>query len=537
MKPIRPVLMFGGCVAVLIASGCVNQRKEVETYRKVVDGGGNGAAAKFQYEPGSPLTLEQALVLANRGYEQIDIQGEAYLQTLIEKDRAYSTFMPTVSLSPELSWQNKRSSRGTVITGGGTTTGATGGTGTGTGGTGTGTTTAVGSSGTFTTFDSPIVTKANLFNGFRDVATIRGAYANIDQFRNLLLDLRLTVLLETAQAYYQVLLAERSVEVLTNSVKFQDARVLDMQGRLRAGIAQPLDLAQTEATAASTRAQLVTAQDNVNTSRLTLALMTNADVDRAPLVDRLYVPAQLPNADQEVLIADENRPDLRADEAAVRVARENVQVAIGQWYPSVSLNLDYYLHKDSFPTTVEWTSILSLNLPIFSAGTIYADVRTAWSKLRAAVYQEWLLIRTIKRDVKSAWVTVDDSRRRIAELETEVAASQEALKQSTQRYSVGLATNLDVLTAQDTLLASQLALATEQFNRKIFYLDLLRATGQLGLPAEADSLSAGPTSRPTAEQTRPIVPGYDIPPMRLPGMPTQPTTAPSTQLTTMPAGQ
>ena len=519
---LRPFLIFGGCLAAALASGCVDQQKEVEHYRKIVNGGENSAASKIQYTPGSPLTLEEALMLANRGYEQIDIQGEAYLQSLIERDRAYSAFMPTISLAPELSWQNKKSSRGTIVSGGGGSTGGT---------------TSTGASGHYTTFDAPIVTRANLFNGFRDVATLQAAGANIDQYRNLLLDMQLTILLETAQVYYQTLLAERSVEVLTNSSKFQDARVEDMRGRLRAGIAQPLDLAQTEAQAASTRAQLVTAQNNVNTSRLTLALMTNAPVENAPLVDRLFVPEALPDAEGEVQIANDKRPDIKAYEAAVRVARENVQAAVGQWYPSLSLNLDYYLHKDSFPTTVEWTNILSLNVPIFSAGTIYNDVRAAWSRLRTATYQEWLLLRTVKRDVKSAWVTVDDSRRRIIDLETEVAASQEALKQSTQRYTVGLATNLDVLTAQDSLLSSQLDLATEQFNRKIYYLDLLRATGQLELPKNSDSMASGPTSRPTTEQTRPIVPPYEIPPMRLPGMATQPTTVPSTQLTTMPAEQ
>jgi len=137
--------------------------------------------------------------------------------------------------------------------------------------------------------------------------------------------------------------------------------------------------------------------------------------------------------------------------------------------------------------------------------------------LRVALYQEWLLVRTVRRDVKSAWVTVDDSRRRIAELLTEVAASQEALRQSTQRYTVGLATNLDVLTAQNTLLSSQLDLATEEFNRKIYYLDLLRATGQLNLPSDPNSMAGGPTSRPTTEQTKPIVPGYEIPPIATAG--------------------
>jgi outer membrane protein TolC len=487
-----------------VISGCVDQQKEISKYRAVVDVK-NPPPVKPDYSRGEPLTLEESLLLANRGYEQIDIQGEAYLQSLIERDRSYSTFMPTVSITPTYSWADQRSGSGNVVTGG---------------------TSTVGASRGYTVFQAPVVAQANLFNGFRDVATIRAAHANVDQFRNLLLDLQQTVLLETAQAYYQTLLAERSVEVLTNSATFQDARVADMRGRLRAGIAQPLDLAQSEATAAATRANLVTAKNSVATARYTLALMTNADVEKATLVDRLYVPQELMPLDAAVDDAGRTRPDIKADEAAVRVARENVKVAIGEYYPSLSLNLDYYLHRDSFPTNLEWSSLLSLNFPVFSAGTIEADVRSAWSKLRQALYQEWLLIRQVDHDVKTAWVTTESSRRRIIELRIEVAASQEALRQATQRYSVGLAINLDVLTAQDTLLSSQLDLATEEFNHKIFYLDLLRSLGRLGPPGTSDALATGPATRPTTQETAPIVPAYDIPPMTLPST-SQPTSGPS----------
>ena len=501
---------------IFLIAGCVDQKKEIAKYRKVINPP-QQVALDRDYSNGKSLTLEDSLLLANRGYEQLDIQGETYLQTLIERDRAFSTFMPTISFEPSFSWGNRRSGSGSVVTGG---------TGTGTTGTGTASGNTVGSSRGYTSFQAPVVARANLFNGFRDVASIRAAYANADQYRYLLLDLQQTILLETAQAYYQVLLAERSVQVLTNSARFQNARVEDMRGRLRAGIAQPLDVAQTEAQAAATRASLVTAQDQVHTARFTLALLTNANVENATLVDRLNVPDQLPAADGALATATEGRPDIKASQAAVQVARENVKAAVGEYYPSISLNLDYFLHRDAFPTNLEWSSLLSLTLPIFSAGTIEADVRNAWSKLRQALYQEWFLIRQVERDVKSAWVTADDSRRRILELQTEVAAAQEALRQSTQRYGVGLATNLDVLTAQDSLLTSQLDLATEEFNHKIYYLDLLRAMGQLPLPPNATALSSGPTSRPTTEQTAPIVPPYEIPPMTLPSS-TQPTTAPA----------
>jgi outer membrane protein TolC len=62
-----------------------------------------------------------------------------------------------------------------------------------------------------------------------------------------------------------------------------------------------------------------------------------------------------------------------------------------------------------------------------------------------------------------------------------------------RQYTVGLATNLDVLTAQDQLLSTQLQLATQEYQQKINYLNLLRVAGHLTF---AD---AAPTTLPSTE--------------------------------------
>lgn len=529
-------LCLGFSVAALAIAvvGCTDQQKEVANYRKVLDGP-HPPALRRDYSQGQPLTLEQALLLANRYNEQLAIQGETYLQGLIARDRAYSTFLPTISLAPTYSFQNKPLNRGGTFLAGGTGTGTTGG-GTTLGGTGGGTSTGsvVAPANKYTALDVPVNARANLFNGFRDYSSIQEAYADIRRRRGVLLDLQQTILLETAQTYYNVLLAERSVEVLQNSVKYQEARVADILNRFHAGIAQPLDVAQTQAQAAATRVQLITARSNVHNTRVMLAFLTDARVESAKLVDRLEVPVKLISPQEAVIIAQRVRPDIAAARAAVEVTRRNVQVAIGEYYPSISLNLNYYLSRATFPTNVEWAGVLSANLPIFSAGTIEADVRLAWSQLRQNLLSEWQLLRQVQQDVQVDWQNLAASRDRIAELRAEVASSQEAYRQATQRYTAGLAINLDVINAESQLLSSQLDLATEQFNYKIYYLDLLRAMGELPRPAGADSMSSGSPSRPTTEETQPVLPGAGAP-TSMPG--SEPSTQPEATPTTLPEPQ
>lgn len=531
------LVLAAAVTAAGIAGGCVDQQKEVDNYRKVL-GRDKQPAVKTDYSKGEELTLEAALLLANAGSEQLSIQGETYLQSLIARDRAYSAFMPTISLAPTLNWSNRRggssiSTGATGVTSGtGTGSGSTGtsaggtGTGTGTGSTGTtsGGTLSTGASRGYTTFNVPVEAHANLFNGFRDVSTLHANQFNVNAQQNTLANLQQTVLLETAQTYYNVLLAEESVQVLSYSVQYQDAFVTYQQNRYHAGIAQPLDVAQSEAQAAATRAQLITAQDNVKTSRAALAFMTNAAVDNASLVDRLQVPDQLPGIDESVRIAEAERRDIVAAAEQVRVQQQNLQAAIGEYYPSISLDLNYYLHRDSFPTNVEWAGLITASVPIFSAGEIRADVRNAMSQLRTATYNEWLIIRQVRENVRIDWENLNASKRRIKELETEVAASQEALRQARERYTVGLAINLDVLNAITQLLSAQLSLVQERFNHKVFYLDLLRDIGRLPLPNSISSMSSGPASRPTMQEVQPVAPGM---PNLPPGATTQPQRFPA----------
>jgi outer membrane protein TolC len=75
----------------------------------------------------------------------------------------------------------------------------------------------------------------------------------------------------------------------------------------------------------------------------------------------------------------------------------------------VSLNLTRYLYRESFPDDVDWTGLIIVDLPIFSAGLVNADVRTAYSRLRQANLAESGPRRTVIRELRVA-ATGYDSR-------------------------------------------------------------------------------------------------------------------------------
>ncbi|HEX2971894.1 MAG TPA: TolC family protein [Tepidisphaeraceae bacterium] len=464
-------------VALVAIVGCaVNQAKEVATYRKVI--GADREIAPFI--AGEPLTLERALELSNQYNERLGLQGEQYLQSLINRDRAAAAFMPTVNLVP------------TATIGGGSASTLTG--------------------------SVPVNGSMNVFNGFQDLNNFRSAKLTIEQQRALLLNAQAGLLLDVAGIYYQILRSEASVEVLRNTLTLQEERVRDMQTRLKVGWAKLLDVAQSEAQASDTRVLLLDAKRDVINGRSTLAFLVAAPVQDSTLSDAMRIPQQVASLEQLQNIAVNNRQDLAAAAVAVGAARYAVSAAVGQYYPSLSVDVNAILARRNLVSDSDWNAIFVANLPIFSAGLIEADVRQAWSVYRQAKLAESQTRRQVVEDVEIAYHNLQISYERLKELEVEFAAAEAALRLAEEQFTAGLATNLERLRAQDQRLAARLRLVSEQFDQKVFYLNLLRAVGRLSLrlPGESATMPA------TLPVERPM---------------TIPTTLPATMPTTVPGIQ
>ncbi len=467
------------CLLLFPLSACVNQRSEVMTYRKVVDA---GQPRPKSYQPGEPLSLARAMALANEDNEQIALQGENYLQALIAKNRAVSNFLPTVSFQPQysiqqpdnvsakygVSPQESAASNGFRLDG-----------------------------RTWQQGQAPVVGNMNL--SFVSYPNLLSTEQTIVQQRQLLIDAQATLLLQVAQTYYQILTSERQVVVLEDSLKLQQARLVDARSRFQNHLALALEVSQTEAEVAATEATLTQAKNDVRNGRHTLAFLIGVSEVDGPLIDNVSVPKAIPSMDEFRACAAATRQDLLAADASVRAAKYAVDAAIAQYYPSVSINVAGFLYREYFSQASKWDAILIANLPIFSAGIIEADVRQAWSHLRQEALYQAELRRQIDRDVQIAYDNLIASQKLLVNFQEEVTAANDALNQSEQLVRNQLAIPLDVLTAQVTLLDAQLNYASEDFSRTIYYLDLMRITGQLTLvgPDRWNPSPAIPTTRPT----------------------------------------
>jgi outer membrane protein TolC len=181
------------------------------------------------------------------------------------------------------------------------------------------------------------------------------------------------------------------------------------------------------------------------------------------------------------------RQDYIATQDFARASLQSVDVAVGQYYPSVSLNLAYFMYREAVPADSLWSALISANIPIFTWGKIHSDVRSAWSVFRQAKLEESRLRRQIMEQVLTSYENLATSRNKLKDLDTQLKAAQEAFDQASDLVKFGKATNLERLIAQDQLLFAQLQLTSEEFTLKVAYLELERVAGSLNLHIEEDA--------------------------------------------------
>jgi outer membrane protein TolC len=438
MRAARPLALLGACLGLV---GCkVNHEQDVTAYRHVLD----DDAIEPRLDADGSLSLKTALALANRANESLALEGEAYVRVLLEKRRAVASFFPTVDLAPSYSVRERQ-----------------------------------GGGGIDADLDVPIESELTVFDGLRNVNTYWRQVYLIERQRDLLLEAQESLLFDVADVYYTVIRAQEQVRVLEASVTVQEERLRDVRGRQAAGVARPLDVAQTEAQFAATRVTLIEARRQVDSARSLLAFLVNRAVADLRLSDG-YTPGDaVPPPEVLIQTARTQRSELAAAGRAIEAAQRDVKIAIGQYYPEVTIDLSAFLYRESVPTARSWESLLQVNFPIFRAGAIDADVRTAWSFLREAQLIEQQTRRRIARDIEQTTRDLIASRERLAELQVQQRAASEAFRQADASYRAGRGTNLERVTAQDALLQAELSLVTEAIDQKLLRLQLLRAAGIL----------------------------------------------------------
>ena len=298
-------------------------------------------------------------------------------------------------------------------------------------------------------------------------------------------DVLVSLLGEVAKNYIDLRGFQRRLDVTRDNLKAQLETLELTEVRFHAGLASDLDVAQQEAQAHSTAAQIPTLETSLKQAAYGLDVLLGSQP--GSLWDELAVEKAIPTLPPEVLVelpAEllRQRPDIRRAERQLAAATAQVGVATADLYPKFSLvgnvGLQSVSASDWFTgRSRNWSIGPTVTWPVFDAGRIRAniEIRNAQQEQALGVYEKTVL--TAFQDVEVSLVAYAKEQERSRSLVTAVAANQRALAMAHELYIRGLSDFLNVLEAQRALSLTENDLAQSQATMASNLVSLYKALG------------------------------------------------------------
>jgi NodT family efflux transporter outer membrane factor (OMF) lipoprotein len=207
---------------------------------------------------------------------------------------------------------------------------------------------------------------------------------------------------------------------------------------------------------------------------------------------RIDIPApDVPNIASTLL---EQRPDIAASCLRVEAANANIGVARAAYFPDFTFNASMGVETNSLKKLISvpnffWSFGPLVSAPLFEGGRI-----KALNKQARAAYDE--AVANYRQTVLTAFQEVEDSLVATRQLEQEymiqkiaLKAAQRVLAQAIYRYKGGIATPIEVITAQNAQLQSEIASINIATSRLATSALLIKALGG-GWHTKADTKNA-----------------------------------------------
>jgi outer membrane protein TolC len=303
-----------------------------------------------------------------------------------------------------------------------------------------------------------------LFDGFSRFAETRAAGASIASADASLTDQKFQVMLQTKQAFFGALAAAELVRVSETRISRAAQQLKISKDKLAAGSAIRSDTLRATVELGNAQLQMLNAQATQATQEANLARLIGVDgrVTASGEPELLDIAALDTLALRlEVVQAS---PSVRAAEAQARASGSQVTVSRAQYVPTISAS-----YRQSWAGTREdisltpaaltvwpslrntWSFNLGLSWPIFNGFTRETNLTRSLAGRNAAEARATDARRQANASFTQQLASLHAASARLGIARTSRAAAEEDLRVQQERYRLGAATIVEVLTSQVSL--------------------------------------------------------------------------------------
>jgi len=281
------------------------------------------------------------------------------------------------------------------------------------------------------------------------------------------------VVLVSVDLYLETVAGESRIGVV-RAQQDTAAQLLKQAQDLKAsGLVAGIDVVRAEVQVQNQRQRRIQADNNFEKAKLKLARVIGLPPGQAfTLTDKIpYAPLDGVSLEKAIADAYTQRADYLAAKERLSAAEAAQHAATAQLYPSLRLDADYgtigQVASQAHPT---YTVAATVRVPIFDGGRTQGEriEADAMVRQRRAEYDD--LRGRIDMEVRSSVLDLTAATQQLEATQTTVALANQELAQARDRFAAGVAGNLEVIQAQETV-----ATASDQYIEALYGHNVAKA--------------------------------------------------------------
>jgi len=297
-------------------------------------------------------------------------------------------------------------------------------------------------------------------------------------------DTRLVLSTQIASSYADLARLYAELDAAGDAVEVRRRTAELLAGRFQKGLENNGAVERAKSGLATARADVADLNEQIALTKTQIALLIGAGPDRAlsiarpkaPTVASFGLPSNLP------LDLIGRRPDIIAARDRAEAAASRIRAAKAAFYPDLNLSAQVGFQAlgvgNLFKSGADYGAAgPAVSLPIFDGGNLVGAYRGAEADYQIAVAQYDGALDQALSEVAEAAVSERALATRLDESRQAAEFADAAYRTANNRYKGGLATYLDVLTAEDALITSRRAVAALETRAFALNISLTRALG------------------------------------------------------------
>lgn len=297
------------------------------------------------------------------------------------------------------------------------------------------------------------------------------------------------LIVRTSTAYFEVLRARDDLTLAQSEKRAFYRQYRQAKESYEVGVKTLTDVENAQAQYDSSKSKVVQAENNLLDQRENLRAITNVYYPALQSLKRLPLLKPTPSTmGAWVKKAQQSSWSLKSSQFDLVAAGYNVKAAEGGHMPTVALNASYendYTRNlsvtDSNQRTTTAQAGLTLTMPIFQGGQVYATVNQNVDQYRLAAAQLEYNYRDILNQTRQSYLGAISGISKVQADYQAIISNQSSLQGTEEGYKVGTQTMLDVLQAEKNLYQAQENYSNDRYDYILSLINLKAAAGTLSV--------------------------------------------------------